>query len=60
MLDVFNRFVEALKTAPGVQIDILRRPFDIEPGKTLRDEDTIAEDSKPRPFSIQITRKIAP
>ena len=60
MLDVFNSFIEALKTTPDVQIDVLRRPFDIEPGKTLKDEDTIAEDSKPRAFSVQITRKIAP
>lgn len=60
MLNVFNSFVEALKTTPGIQLDILKRPFDIEPSKALKDEDTTAEDNKPRSYSIQITRKIVP
>lgn len=60
MLDTFSLFVEALKTNPELQIEILQRPFDIEPGKSLKGGDTTLEDNKPRSFSLQIVRKIEP
>lgn len=60
MLDTFNLFVEALKTNPELQVEVLQRPFDIEPGKSLKGGDTTLEDNKPRSFSLQIVRKIEP
>ena len=57
MLAVFDQFIAALKTNPNLQIAVQKRPFDIEPGKTLKNEDTPASDrKKPRSFSLQITR----
>lgn len=58
MLAVFEQFLTVLKANPGLQIAVQKRPFDIEPGKTLKNEDTSVEDRKPRSFSLQITRKI--
>ena len=58
MLAVFDQFIAALKTNPNLQIAVQKRPFDIEPGKTLKNEDTSVEDRKPRSFSLQITRRI--
>ena len=58
MLAVFDRFVATLKANPDLTISISKRPFDIESGKMLRNEDTSVEDRKPRTFSLQITRKI--
>ena len=58
MLAAFNVLVDALKTNPKLQIDVLQRPFDIESGKSLKGGDTTVEDNKPRSFNLQITRKI--
>ena len=37
-----------------------KRPFDIESGKTLRNEDVRLDDPQPRPFSLRIFRRVAP
>ena len=58
MLSAFNVFIETLKANPKLQVDVLQRPFDIEPGKSLKGDDTTLEDSKPRSFSVQIIRKL--
>lgn len=58
ILGAFNRLVDALKANPKLHIDALQRPFDIEPGKSLKGADTALEDSKPRSFSLRITRKL--
>ncbi|MEI7614033.1 MAG: hypothetical protein WCK63_14120 [Betaproteobacteria bacterium] len=60
MLDVFNQLVEALKSNPKIQVEILKRPFDIESGKPLKGGGTTVEDNKPRSFSLQVFRKIEP
>ncbi len=57
-LELVDRFVGLLQANPALRIDILKRPFDIEPGKTLKHEDTLIDDNKPRSFTVQITRKI--
>lgn len=58
MLAAFNLLVEALKTNPELQVDILQRPFDIEPGKALKGGDTLPDENRPRGFVVQITRRI--
>lgn len=58
MLSAFNLFVEALKTKPELKVDILQRPFDIEPGKALKGGDTLPDENRPHGFVVQITRRI--
>lgn len=58
ILEAFNRLVEALRANPTLKIDALQQPFDIEPGKLLKGADTTLENSKPRSFSLRITRKL--
>ena len=58
MLAAFNVLVEALKTSPKLQVDVLQRPFDIESGKALKGGDTTLEDNKPRGFALQVSRKL--
>lgn len=58
MLGVFNSLLAALKSNPKLQVEVLKRPFDIESGKSLKGGDTTVEDNKPRSFSLQIIRKI--
>ena len=58
MLGVFNHLLETLKSSPKLQVEVLKRPFDIESGKSLKGGDTTVEDNKPRSFTLQIIRKI--
>lgn len=58
MLDIFDRFTKLLIANPALRVDVQKRPFDIESGKTLKHEDTRVDDHKPRSFTLQITRKI--
>ena len=58
LLTTFNRFVENLKSGEKLQVNILQQPVDVESGKSLRGGDAPTEESKPRPFSLQVTRKI--
>lgn len=59
-LAIFNQFVEALRREPGVTVDILQRPFDIESGTSLRGGDGVDEEAKPRQFAVEIIRSHAP
>jgi len=58
MLAAFDRFIETLAANPKLRVDVLQRPFDIEPGKSLKGGDTTLEDNKPRSFSVHVSRKI--
>ena len=58
MLHAFNELVEALQANPALRVDVLQRPFDIEPGKSLKGGDIALEDDKPRVFGLQVTRKL--
>ena len=60
MLNAFNRLVEALKANPKLQVEVLKRPFDIESGKSLKGGDITLEDNMPRSFSLQVIRKVEP
>ena len=60
VLGVFNRFAGALESAPKTRVEILKRPFDIEPEKTLKGNEIALEDDKPSTFIVQILREIGP
>lgn len=60
LLATFNHFVESFKADTKLHVEILRKPFDIESGKSLRSGDTAPEENPSRSFSLQIIRKIEP
>lgn len=60
VLAAFNDLLGALNANPGLQVSVLQRPFDIESAKSLRGSDTTIEDSSPRSFAVQITRRLTP
>lgn len=59
-LAAFDQFTEALRADPANTVNVLQRPFDIESGSALRGGDGLDEEAKPRQFSVEIIRKIAP
>ena len=59
-LAVFEQFVEALRSEPGVTVNVLQRPFDIESGTAMRGGDGIDEETPARPFAVEIVRSAAP
>ena len=60
ILASFDQFVALLRETPDSEINILQQPFDMEPGRTLRGGDSEDETLKPRQFTVEIIRKIAP
>jgi hypothetical protein len=58
MLTMFERFVDAARANPAMRVEILKRPFDVEPEKALRGDDTTVEENQPRAFIVQFLRKI--
>jgi hypothetical protein len=60
ILATFEQFVELLKSNPEYTINILQQPFDMESGRALRGGDSEDENAKPRPFTVEINRKISP
>ncbi len=60
LLAVFDQFVEALKSRPGIQVEILKRPFDIESAKPLKGDNAAFDEHRPRAFDLQVSRRIAP
>lgn len=60
MLELFDQFVVKLRTNPEIQVDVLQRPVDIEPGKSLKGSDLDADDDKRRTFSLRLTRRLSP
>jgi hypothetical protein len=59
-LAVFDQFVDALRADPANTVNVEQRPFDIESGRALRGGDGLDEEAKPRQFSVEITRSVAP
>jgi hypothetical protein len=41
-------------------VNILKQPFDLESGRSLRGGDSEDENGKPRQFTVEIIRKIVP
>ncbi|HLO64165.1 MAG TPA: hypothetical protein VK165_14500 [Azonexus sp.] len=60
VLEVFDRFVDTLRSQPDVAVNVQQRPFDIESGSALRGGDGQEETAKPRQFTIEIVRREAP
>lgn len=60
ILAVFDQFVAALQSGPGVTVKVLQRPFDIESGTALRGGDGIDEAAPPRQFAVEIVRSATP
>ena len=59
-LNTFDQFVETLRADPANTVKVLQRPFDIESGSALRGGGEEDEEAKPRQFSVEITRNVAP
>lgn len=59
-LALFEQFVEALRADPANTVNVLQRPFDIEPGRALRGGDGQDEETQPRQFAVEIIRSVAP
>ncbi|MDR1368456.1 MAG: hypothetical protein LBJ76_07060 [Candidatus Accumulibacter sp.] len=58
MLAMFDRFVEAGRQIPDMRVEVLKRPFDVEPEKALKGNDTTLGENQPRSFVVQFLRKI--
>ena len=58
VLASFEQFVEQLRRDPANSISVLQQPFDLESGRPLRGGDSEDENSQPRPFAVEILRKI--
>lgn len=59
LLNVFDIFVMGLQADPGIQVEVLQHPVDIESGRVLKGGDNEDEKVKSHSFAIQITRKLA-
>ena len=58
VLQVFELFASALRTDSALQVDVQSQPFDIDPGKTYKNEDARNDKLPARPFALQIARRI--
>ena len=59
-LDVFSRLLAALATVAKIDVEVLKRPFDIEAGKSLKGSDAGVEASAPRSFALRIAQRSEP
>ena len=59
-LATFEQFVERLRNDPSITLNVLQQPFEMESGRSLRGGDGTDESTLPRPFAVEISRKIAP
>lgn len=59
-LAIFEQFTEQLSNTLNLSVNILQQPFDLEPGRPLRGGDGADDSTQPRPFAVEISRKIAP
>ena len=60
VLAIFDDFIDSLRLAVGVTVNVRQRPFDIESGSTLRGGDGGEEAAKPRQFALEIVRRPTP
>lgn len=59
-LAIFEQFTEQFSHTPGLRVNVLEQPFDLQPGRSLRGGDGADDSAQPRPFAIAISQKIAP
>jgi len=60
ILASFEQFAELLRSDPAYTANILQQPFDMESGRALRGGDSEEDNAKPRPFAVELIRKIEP
>ncbi|MCM8594718.1 hypothetical protein [Accumulibacter sp.] len=60
VLAAFNSLVDALKRNPGLEVEVLQQPFDVESGKPLSGGDATSGEFQARPFRIQVRRRVGP
>ena len=59
-LATFEHFVELLRVDRSNDVNVVQQPFEIESGRALRGGDAESENTQPRQFTVQITRKLTP
>jgi hypothetical protein len=59
-LAALENFVQFLAVDRNNQVKVTQQPFDIESSQALRGGDRDDDSNKPRQFTLQITRKLAP
>ena len=60
LLQSFDRLVAALRANPKLEVSVLKRPFEIESGKSFSGGDDTISDPAQRAFALQVMRKITP
>ena len=58
LLAAFDQLIETLTANPKLDITVLKRPFEIESGKSFTGSEKTIQDEQQRTFSLQIVRKI--
>lgn len=58
ILRAIEGFVAALQGEPGLRATVLKLPFDVESGKTLRSQETGAASAEIPRFTVRITQKL--
>jgi hypothetical protein len=57
LIDLFDQFVEQLRTTPGITVNVLKQPFDVTSGRALKSGESAATAELPREFELRIQRK---
>jgi hypothetical protein len=58
-LDTVNAFADALRKTPGLEVSVLRMPFDIESGKSLKSSGRRRKPTATQPkFILLVSRKL--
>ena len=58
VLHVFKRLLDVLRRDPGLEVEVLQQPFDVESGKSLKGGEAAIEDQQTRQFKVQIRRVV--
>lgn len=56
LVDLFEQFVAQLRSDPGLDVAVLKQPFDIASGKALKSGESGAATDQPRDFELRIQR----
>jgi len=56
VLQVLHTFVNALRGNSGLDVVVLRQPFDVASGKSLKSSSADLDDRQPRGFSVRLSR----
>lgn len=59
-LNTLDQFVALLRVDRNNEVEVRQQPFDIESSQPLRGGDKDEESTKPRQFTLQITRRVVP